>query len=86
MKFLAALLVGASVAYACGDNAYRCKNPDADVGEMYEVTKKICDQLGEDTCWCYHLAEDYCDPSGDNIQKFKDMCENHGGNWYWSEC
>lgn len=86
MKFLATLLLGASVAYACGDNAFRCKNPDKSVSEMYKVTKDICDNLGEDDCYCSHWAEYYCDPYGDNIAKFKTQCENQGENWYWSEC
>ena len=86
MKFLAALLLGASVAYACGDNSYRCKNPDKTVSEMHDVTMNICKNLNEGTCWCYHWAEDYCDPSGDNIEKFKEQCQQEGENWYWTEC
>ncbi|KAF4333973.1 hypothetical protein FBEOM_12209 [Fusarium beomiforme] len=86
MHFLKALLLGVPAVYACGDNSYRCKNPDKTVSEMYKVTKNICDELNEDTCWCYHWAEDYCDPFGDNIKKFKQKCEDYGENWYWSEC
>ncbi|EXM13935.1 hypothetical protein RAB80_014004 [Fusarium oxysporum f. sp. vasinfectum] len=86
MNFLKALLLAVPAVYACGDNAYRCKNPDKTVSEMYRVTKNICDELKEDTCWCYHWAEDYCDPFGDNIKKFKQKCEDYGENWYWSEC
>lgn len=86
MKFLPEILLLASAVYACGDNAYRCKNPDASVSEDWEVTNKICTQLGEDTCYCSHWAEYYCDPFGDNIAKFKQMCEAHAENWYWTEC
>lgn len=71
---------------ACGDNAYRCKNPDKSVQEHWTVTKNIADQLREDTCYCYHWAEYYADPYGDNIQKFKSLCEDRGENWYWTEC
>jgi hypothetical protein len=67
------------VGYACGDNTYRFKNPDASVAVMSKVTRAIYDELDGDTCWCYHWAEDYCHPFGDeNATKFKEECENHG--------
>jgi len=80
------LLLSAATAYACGDNAYRCKNPDKSVDEMWKVTHKICNDIKEDDCYCSHWAEYYCDPFGDNIKKFKEQCENEGDNWYWNEC
>ena len=86
MRFLSALLLSVSAVYACGENAYRCKNPNVSVNEMWVVTHRICDKLGEDDCYCSHWAEYYCDPSGYNIQKFKDECLAQGEDWYWSEC
>ncbi|CAD6441808.1 2b5ef486-8f2c-4841-ade2-4051bedebba8 [Sclerotinia trifoliorum] len=87
MKFIYfGLLLSATTAYACGGNAYRCKNPDKSVDEMWAVTRKICNNLKEDDCYCYHWAEYYCDPYGDNIEKFKHACVNEGDDWYWTEC
>lgn len=80
------LLCAASVASACGDNGYRCKNPDASVNDDYIATKYICNKLQEDTCYCSHYAEDYCDPSDSNIAKFKELCNDEGPNWYWTNC
>jgi len=79
-KFVSLLLCCASIVFACGDNAYRCKNSDVSTGEMWKVTKDICDDLKEETCYCFHWAEYYCEPQGDNIQKFKDACENRAEN------
>lgn len=86
MHFLKALFLAVPAAYACGDNSYSCKNLNKDIQEMYKVTIEICNGLGEDTCWCSYWAEDYCGPFGDNIQKFKEKCENQGENWYWVRC
>jgi hypothetical protein len=86
MKFVPLLLCWASIVSACGDNAYRCKNPDVSTEEMWKVTKHICDDLNEETCFCVHWVEYYCDPQGDNIQKFKYACQNHAENWFWNEC
>jgi hypothetical protein len=86
MHLLTFILLAAPAAYACGDNAYRCKNPDVSVEKMWKVTHSICNNLKEDDCYCSHWAEYYCDPTGDNIQKFKDQCEEKGEKWYWVEC
>ncbi|KAI8664695.1 hypothetical protein NCS56_00903200 [Fusarium sp. Ph1] len=75
--FLTTLLLDAPIVHACGNNAYRCKNPDASIEEMWRVTHQICNDLGEDDCYCYHWAEYFCDPSGDNIDKFKQKCQDH---------
>ncbi|CAJ0555434.1 Ff.00g054990.m01.CDS01 [Fusarium sp. VM40] len=80
MHFLKAPLLAVPAVYACGDNSYRCKNPDKSIQDTYKVTMEICNGR------CSHWAEDYCDPFGDNIQKFKEKCENQGENWYWVEC
>ena len=87
MKFLAALLLGASVAYAlvCGDASHRCKNPDTTVTEMDKVTIDICNELETDTCYCDNWDERYCDPFGDDVAKFKKQCEQQGEGWYWAE-
>ncbi|KAF7888575.1 uncharacterized protein EAF02_003116 [Botrytis sinoallii] len=87
MKFIyLGLLIAATTAYACGDNAYRCKNPKKIIAEEWKATHEICNNLREDDCYCSHWAEYYCDPYGGNIQKFKDQCEAKGSDWYWSEC
>ena len=86
MQFLTILLLAAPAVYACGDNSYRCKSPDATVDQMWQVTHRICDNLAEEDCYCSHWAEYYCDPYGDNIQKFKSQCEEEGEGWYWAEC
>ncbi|TGO81895.1 hypothetical protein BPOR_0980g00010 [Botrytis porri] len=81
MKFIYfGFLLAATTAYACGDNAYRCKNPDKSVDEMWQVTHKICNNLQEDDCYCSHWAEYYCDPYGGNVEKFKQQCEDEGEN------
>ena len=88
MKLLLALCVFTTIVSvsACGDNAYRCKHPDKSITDHWKATHSICKDLGEDDCYCSHWAEYYCDPSSDNIQKFKDACLNLGGDWYWNEC
>jgi hypothetical protein len=84
MRFL--LLLCASVVYASGDILYKCKSPYKSASESYKATKDICNKLGEDTYSCDNWAEDYCGPLGDNINKFKKLCEDHGDDWYWTEC
>jgi hypothetical protein len=86
MQLLTLILLVVPAVYACGDNAYRCKNNDVTVDTDWDTTKSICNSLGESTCWCYNAAENYCDPFGDNIQNFKKKCEAWGDNWYWDEC
>lgn len=36
MQFLTILLLAAPAVYACGDNSYRCKSPDATVDQMWQ--------------------------------------------------
>jgi hypothetical protein len=85
MKFLTACLVFIGVASACGDNAYRCVNPDGFVTDDWAKTKACCNKIAEEYCYCSHRAEEYCDPFGSNIQKFKDCCESYKG-FEWREC
>ena len=70
---------------ACGDNAYRCQNPENGRDDDWAMTRSICNDLKEDDCWCSHRAEFFCDPYGDNIAKFKEMCDSHQG-YDWNEC
>ena len=75
-----------SVAMSCGNSAYRCVNPDVDPSEDWRHTKLCMERVGfSATCWCYHRAEDYADPSGDDIQKFKDCCQSYD-NYSYREC
>lgn len=74
MKLSAILLLHfTALAIACGDNAYRCVGPDT-VSDDAAKTNQCCTSLGQDTCYCYHRAENFCDPDADNIQNFKDCC------------
>ncbi|KAE8846665.1 hypothetical protein HRS9139_01232 [Pyrenophora teres f. teres] len=72
------LLQFAAVAIACGDNAYRCVGPNG-VGDDWAKTNHCCVTLAQDTCYCSHMAETYCDPDGSNIENFKDCCGSFQG-------
>jgi hypothetical protein len=86
MKMLILLSLFTSVAMSCGDNAYRCVNPDGSVANDWHTTQLCMDSVGfSDTCWCSHRAEDYADPSGNDIQDFKDCCDSYL-NFAWREC
>ncbi|KAJ7867812.1 hypothetical protein B0H13DRAFT_1636050 [Mycena leptocephala] len=70
----------------CGDNAYRCVNPNGSVEDDWNATKACMDKVGiTNTCYCSHRAETYADPDGNNIQKFKDCCDATP-NYGWREC
>ncbi|KAH8652733.1 hypothetical protein BGZ60DRAFT_387639, partial [Tricladium varicosporioides] len=71
-----------SAAYACGRNAYKCDNPNANRDEMVSVTEEICNKLEESLCYYHQQDGDYCDDSGNNIASFKHMCEHWGDDWY----
>ncbi|KAJ0142685.1 Uncharacterized protein HZ326_14498 [Fusarium oxysporum f. sp. albedinis] len=86
MQFLSLLVLLAPVASSCGDNTYRCKNPDKSTAEEQAVTTKICSSLGNGYCYCNHRAEWFCDTFGEDINKFKKSCEDQGENWYWVDC
>jgi hypothetical protein len=75
-----------SVAMSCGDNAYRCKNPEGTVAEDWHHTQLCMDSVGfSATCYCWGAAETYADPSGNDIQDFKDCCQSYN-NYAWVEC
>jgi hypothetical protein len=86
MRYIPVFLLCASVAYACGDDAYRCVNVEDSVQKDYKVTKTICDQLAGSACYCARRAEYYCETEVDNIEKFKQLCKNHGTGWGWRSC
>ncbi|KAK4031756.1 hypothetical protein C8A01DRAFT_21075 [Parachaetomium inaequale] len=88
MRLLPALLLSASVVYACSDEAYRCKNPSGSTSEDWEVTQTICNNLETGTCYCWGAAEDYCDfvDGSSKIRDFQKQCESWGENWYWTQC
>jgi hypothetical protein len=88
MKMLILLSLFTSVAMSCGDDTYRCVNPDDTVEEDWRHTKLCMEKVGiSDTCWCSHRAEYYADVGSDDIkiQKFKDCCESYD-NFGWREC
>lgn len=74
MKMLILLSLFTTVAMSCGDNSYRCVNPDTRVAQDWHHTELCMDCIGiSDTCWCYYRAEKYAVPTGDDIQAFKVM-------------
>jgi hypothetical protein len=86
MKIFILLSLFTSVAMSCGNNAYRCVNPQGTVAEDWHHTQLCMDSVGfSDTCYCVHRAETYADPYGDNIQKFKDCCDSYE-NYSYREC
>jgi hypothetical protein len=84
MKSLIVFNLLIAVASACGNNAYRCVG-NGSVEDDWKHTNACCAMLFEETCYCSHRAETYCDPSGGNIQKFKDCCDQWD-NYYAREC
>ena len=90
MRFLLVLSTLIIMANACGDNAYRCVNPDQSVSNDWEVTKFCIVDVGlgpRSTCWCYAWAEDYVTLRVDMIKKFGECCSRHGGDGYYArEC
>lgn len=78
MKPFSVISLFVAVAAACGDNAYRCTG-DVSVSQDWAKTNHCCQKLSQDTCYCSHMAETYCDPDSNNIQKFKDCCGNFKG-------
>lgn len=85
MKVFCTLLLYVAIASACGDNAYRCINPEGSISQDWAKTNYCCNQLAEDTCYCSHRAETYCDPYGPNIDRFKKCCESFT-DFSWREC
>ena len=72
MKNLLLLSLFVNVASACGNNAYRCVKEGGSVAKDWEVTWECMQQVGFDaTCTCYHMVETYADPSGSDINDFK---------------
>ena len=85
MKSLTVFLLLITCASACGDNAYRCVNPEGSVADDGAKTRSCCTKLAQTDCYCAHRAEDYCDPDKDNIDNFKECCESFEG-FGWREC
>lgn len=86
MKTVILLSLYISVANGCGNNAYRCVNPAGSVLQDWEVTQSCMTKVGfSDTCWCYHYAENFADPTGDNIEAFKNCCLSYP-NYNYREC
>lgn len=86
MKIVIILSLFATVAMSCGDNAFRCVNPDTSVDQDWHHTELCMDRVGfSDTCWCYHRAETYAVPTGDDIQAFKDCCQSYD-NFAYRQC
>jgi hypothetical protein len=67
-----------AVAVACGDNAYKCYGGNG-ADDDYKKTLACCNSVGEDTCYCFGLAENMCDMGSDSVQGFKDCCAKYSG-------
>ncbi|KAJ7871567.1 hypothetical protein B0H13DRAFT_2349854 [Mycena leptocephala] len=84
--YIAIVALAATQVKGCGDNAFRCVNPDGSVEDDWNATNACMDKVGiTNTCYCSHRAEFYADPDGNNIQKFKDCCDATP-NYGWREC
>lgn len=87
MKAIIVALAFAASAIACGDNAYRCKNPQGTIEDDWKFTQDCMQRVGfEDTCWCYHRAQTYADPGSQaKIEAFQKCC-NSLQNYAAAEC
>jgi hypothetical protein len=71
---------------ACGENAYRCVNPDGSVEDDWAKTQECAVKLGTlSECWCWGLAQFHIDAPSDKIDAFKKCCES-SENFGWREC
>lgn len=88
MKLLPSLLLFTVAVYACdGNYAYRCKKQDGTVPGDYSVTKRICDKMDKDLCYCWRTAEDHCGLSTySEAKKFKEKCRGVGLDWFPQVC
>lgn len=89
MKFLAAFLLGASVAYAqiqCAPDTYGCRHNDVSPGQMDSVTRGICEDLELGSCFCPQFHHTFCDVVEDDIEVFRQLCEARGNGWHVQQC
>ena len=86
IKIFILLSLFTRMAMSCGNNAYRCVNPNGSVKEDWHHTELCMKSAGfSKTCYCSHRAEIYADPSGGDIKKFKDCCLSYE-NFSYREC
>ncbi|KAK0652453.1 hypothetical protein B0T16DRAFT_406211 [Cercophora newfieldiana] len=82
LSIVSAILLSATLTSACGDNAYRCVTRGGSGDDDWKLSQKCAKKNGvEDDCYCSHRAEYFQDPSGEQIEKFKDCCTSHGADW-----
>ena len=86
MKTLMLLSLFVNVANGCGSNAYRCVNSGGSVDDDAAITRACMIKVGFDSdCYCYHMAETYADPYGNDINAFKNCCRDYD-HYYPREC
>jgi len=77
---VAIALFTALAAASCGDDAYRCTNPDGTIANDFLKSKECAAKLGiTQTCWCSYWAEDYIEVPEDKVEDFKNCCESSEG-------
>ena len=90
MKFLAAFILGASVAYAaqpeCTYGSRGCRKDGASFQMMDEVTKSICNKIRESDCLCSQTDAIFCGVQDHNIESFEQQCVEYGEGWYPLDC
>lgn len=85
MKLLLFIPLYIALCLACGDNGYRCVNPNGSVEDDHTVTFNCCNKLKQGSCWCSHRSEDYCNVASSRIEDFKVCCESNL-DFSWRNC
>ena len=70
-----------SVAMSCGDDTYRCVNPNATPAQEWEHTETCMARVGvpaADSCYCYQRSEYFAEVR-DKVQAFRDCCSSFTG-------
>jgi hypothetical protein len=78
------ILTSIKAVVGCGDNGYRCKNPEGDVSDDWVITRACMIAMGiSETCWCYGYAENYA--VVDDAHAFAACCQSFP-NYAASNC
>lgn len=67
-------LLNVALVAACGDDAWRCVNPNGKVDGDNALTQFCKMKLGMEDCYCSHRAETYVNV-GDKLEDFKACCK-----------